>query len=93
MKSQRNVEGHNFVRKAGEQYKTSMARVILLTLSNKRGHTVIDFLDFFHPPLIYCSYVLVFSKKSHHPCLFQPPRLLIQELLHPLQVYSSLLGY
>ena len=34
-------------------------------------------LDFFHPPpLVYCSYVLVFSKKSHPPRLFQPPQLL-----------------
>ena len=42
----------------------------------------IDFLDFFHPPLLiycsYCIYVLVFSKKSHPPCLF------ILQLLHPL---------
>ena len=39
--------------------------------------TFIDFLDFFHPPLhVYCIYVLVFSKKSHPPRLFQPPRLL-----------------
>ena len=40
--------------------------------------TFIDFLDFFHPPLhVYCIYVLVFFQKSHPPCLFQPPRLLI----------------
>ena len=58
-------------------------------LSNKREVTLtdfekkippsmfIDFLDLFHPPLlVYCIYVLVFSKKSHPPCLFQPPRLL-----------------
>ena len=38
-------------------------------------------------------YVLVFFKKSHPPRLFQPPRLIIQELLHPLHVFSSLLGY
>ena len=39
--------------------------------------TFIDFLDFFHPALhVYCIYVLVFSKKSHPPRLFQPPRLL-----------------
>ena len=39
--------------------------------------TFIDFLDFFHPPLlVYCNYVLVFSKKSHPPRLFQPQRLL-----------------
>ena len=57
-------------------------------LSNKRGNMLIDFLDFFHPPLlVYCSYVLVFSKKSH------PPRLLILQLLHPLHVYSNLHGY
>ena len=56
----------------------------------------VDFLGFFHPPLlVYCSYVLVFSKKSHPPTrsLFQSPHLLIQELLHPLHVYSSHLGY
>ena len=36
----------------------------------------IDFLDFFHPPLhVYCIYVLVFSKKSQPPRLFQSPRL------------------
>ena len=74
-------------------------------LSNKRGDTLIafdffppsmfnDFLDFFHPPLlVYCSYELVFPKKSQPPCLFQPPHLLTQELLHPLHVYSSLLSY
>ena len=58
-------------------------------LSNKREVTLtdfekknppsrfIDFLDFFHPPLlVYCSYVLVFSKNSHPPRLFKPPRLL-----------------
>merc|ERR1712016_506318 len=56
--------------------------------------TFIDFLDFFHPPLlVYCIYVLVFSKKSHPPRLFQPPRLLILQLLHPLHVYSNLHGY
>ena len=39
--------------------------------------TFIDFLDFFHPPLlVYCIYVLVFSKKSHPPRLFPRPRLL-----------------
>jgi hypothetical protein len=43
--------------------------------------------------LVYCNYVLVFPKKSHRPHLFQPPHFLIQELLHPLHVYSSLLGY
>ena len=56
--------------------------------------TFIDFLDFFHPPLhVYCIYVLVFSKKSRPPRLFQPPRLLILQLLHPLYVYSNLHGY
>ena len=56
--------------------------------------TFIDFLDFFHPPLhVYCIYVLVFSKKSHPPRLFQPPRLLILQLLHPLYIYSNLHGY
>ena len=50
--------------------------------------TFIDFLDFFHPPLlVYCIYVLFFFKKSH------PLRLLILQLLHPLHVYSSLHGY
>ena len=52
-------------------------------LSNKRRVTPIDFekknppstvielLYFFHPPLlVYSSYVLVFSKKSHPPRLF-----------------------
>ena len=53
--------------------------------------TFIDFLDFFHPPLhAYCIYVLVFSNKSHPPRLFQPPRLLILQLLHSLHVYSNL---
>ena len=34
--------------------------------------TVIDFLDFFHPPLlVYCIYVLDFSKNSHPPRLSQ----------------------
>ena len=74
--------------------------------------TFIDFLDFFHPPLlIYCSYVLVSSKKkppsmfiptstfidfttfAPPPRLFQPPCLLILQLLHPLHIYSNLLGY
>ena len=56
--------------------------------------TFIDFLDFFHPPLhVYCIYVLVFSKNSHPPHLFQPPRLLILQLLHSLHVYSNLHGY
>ena len=56
--------------------------------------TFIDFLDFFHPPLhAYCIYVLVFSKKSHPPRLFQPPRLLILQLLHSHHVYSNLHGY
>ena len=52
-------------------------------LSNKRGDILIDFeffstlhvywfLSFFHPPLlIYCSYVLVFSKKIP-PSMFIP---------------------
>ena len=53
--------------------------------------TFIDFLDFFHPPLLgYCSYVLVFSKKSHPQHLLQPPRLLILQLLQPLHIYSNL---
>ena len=31
----------------------------MYALSNKRGNMLIDFLDFFHPPLlVYCSYVL-----------------------------------
>ena len=34
-----------------------------------------------------------FSKKFQPPLLFQPPRLLILQLLHPLQVYSNLQGY
>ena len=56
--------------------------------------TFIDFLDFFHPPLlVYCSYVLVFSKQSHPPHLFQPPRLLILQLLQPLHVNSNVHGY
>ena len=50
--------------------------------------TFIDFLDFFYPPLhVYCFYVLVFSKKSHPPRLFQPPRLLILQLLRSLHGY------
>ena len=54
----------------------------------------IDFLDFFQPPfLIYCIYVLAFSKKSHPRRLFQLSRLLILQLLHSLHVYSSLHGY
>ena len=69
----------------------------LLILKKKFHHphtfpppTFMDFLDFFHPPLlVYCSYVLVFSKI----CLLQPPRLLILQLLHPLHVYFNLLGY
>ena len=80
----------------------SNKREVMLTDFEKKIHppptflpsTSIDFLDFFHPPLlVYCSYVLVFSKKSHPPRLFQPPRLLILQLLHPLQVYSNLLVY
>ena len=60
----------------------------------KSPSTFIDFLDFFHPPLhVYCMYVLVFSKKSHPPRLFQPPRLVIWQLLHPLHVYSNLHVY
>ena len=56
--------------------------------------TIIDCLDFFHPPLhVYCVYVIVFSKKSHPTRLFQPPRLLILQLLHSLHVYSNLHGY
>ena len=56
--------------------------------------TFIDFLDFFHPPLLVSYiYVLVFSKKSHPPCLFQPPRLVIWQLFHPLHVYSNLQAY
>ena len=30
---------------------------------------------------------LVLSKKTHSPRLFQPPRLVIWQLLHPLHVY------
>ena len=56
--------------------------------------TFIDSLDFFHPPLlVYQSYALVFSTKSHLPHLFQPPRLVIRPILHPLQVYSKLHVY
>ena len=56
--------------------------------------TFIDFLDFFHPPLhVYCIYVLLFSKNPTLQVKFQPPRLLILQLLHPLQVYSNLHGY
>ena len=41
-----------------------------------------------YPPLlVYCSYVLVFSKKS------QPPHLLILHFSHPLQVYSNFHSY
>ena len=66
----------------------------LLILKKNPPSTFIDFLDLFPPPLlVYCIYVLVFSKKSHPPRLFQPPRLLILQLLHPLHVYSNLHGY
>ena len=34
-----------------------------------------------------------FSKKSHPPRLFQPPRLGIWQLFHPLHVYSNLHVY
>ena len=80
----------------------SNKREVTLTDFEKKIHlqrtfppsTFIDFLDFFHPPLlVYCSYVLVFSKKSHPPRLFQPPRLLILQFLHPLHVYSNLYVY
>ena len=60
----------------------------------KSPSTFIDFLNFFHPPLlVYYGYGLVFSKKSHPPCLFQPRRLVIWQLLHPLQVYFNLHVY
>ena len=49
--------------------------------------TFIDFLDFF-PPSTPCLLQL-----SHHPSLFQPLRLLILQLLHPLYVFSNLHGY
>ena len=56
--------------------------------------TFIDFLDFFHPPLhVYYIYVLVFSKKSHPPRLFKPPRLVIWQILQPLHVYFNLHVY
>ena len=44
--------------------------------------TFIDFLDFFHPPLlVYCNYVLVFSS------------FIDVAIFAPLQVYSKLHGY
>jgi hypothetical protein len=50
---------------------------MLTDFEKKTPSMFIDFFDFFHPPLlVYCSYVLVFSKKSHPPHLFQPPWLL-----------------
>ena len=54
-------------------------------LSNKREVMLTDF--------IAVMYVLVFTKKKHPPRLFQPPSLLILQLLHPLHVYFNLLGY
>ena len=69
-------------------------------LSNKREVTLTDFEKKIHPPCLLISKIfstlqplfiavkiLVFPKKSH------PPRLLILQLLHPLHVYSNLLGY
>ena len=41
-----------------------------------------------HPPRL-----LIFQKKFQPPRLFQPPRVLILQLLHPLHVYSNLHGY
>ena len=63
----------------------------LLILKKNPPSTFIDFLDLFQPPLlVYSIYVLDFSKISHLPRLFQPPRLLILQLLYPLHVYSNL---
>ena len=54
----------------------------------------IDFLDFstLHSSFIR-FYVLVFLKNFHPPRLFQAPRLVIWQLLHPLHVYSKLHVY
>ena len=43
--------------------------------------TFIDFLDFFQPSTP--RYVIVFSKKSHPPHFFQPPRLVIWHFCTP----------
>ena len=51
------------------------------------------FIDFLESRFIAFTYVLVFFKKSHTPRLFQPPRLVIWQLLHPLHVYSKLHVY
>ena len=66
--------------------------------SGIKNHEIWTFFDFsyFFPPSTPCLLqlcVLVFSKKSHPPCLFQPPCLLMTtlQLLHTLHVYSNLL--
>ena len=62
----------------------SNKREVTLTEFEKKIHppckfpscTFIDLLDLFHPPLlVFCIYVLDFSKKSYPSRLFQPPRL------------------
>ena len=46
--------------------------------------SLVDSLDFIHPPLlVFKSYALVFSTKSHPPRLFQPPRLVIWHICAP----------
>ena len=82
-------------------YQTVIHRLKHSYLSNKHDVTLIDppstpidFIDFFHPPLlIYSSYVQFFLKKYHPPPLSQCPRLLILHILHPLHVYYNLLAW
>ena len=56
-----------------------------------------DFLKKFQPPRLldrfYPLHVYGFFKKFQAPRLFQPPRLVILQILHPLHVYSNLRGY
>ena len=67
----------------------------LLILKKSAPSTFVEFLDFFHPPLlVYYSYILgFFYKKSHPPRLFQPPFLPILKPLHHLHIYSNLHVY
>ena len=60
-------------------------------LSNKRDVTLTDF-EKFHPTRL-SDLCTSFSKKFHPPRLFQPPRLVIWPLLHPLLIYSNLHVY
>ena len=98
---------HGLIVRIFGQYIDTRPNGMYSHLSNKREVTITDFEKKFHPPHLLISYIFstllslfiavmyqfFFQRNSHPPRLFQPPRLLILQLLHPLHVQFNLQGY